>query len=136
MGPILVFGHRTPTTTRVARRSPTRTFKNSPILQHLRAARLGATPRETAWCFEHFGVAVPEQIDHVRTRVRDVMTADPFTIGEAETMSPAGRIMREHGVRGLPVVDADGRSAGLISERVLAERYLDETEIAGFQRCP
>jgi len=42
--------------------------------------------------------------------------------------------MREHDVRALPVVDAGGSMVGLVSQRMLAERYLDETEIAGFTR--
>jgi manganese-dependent inorganic pyrophosphatase len=51
-------------------------------------------------------------------------------------MLVAGRLMREHGVRGLPVVDIAGHAIGLVSERVLAERYLDETELVGFQHQP
>ena len=137
MGPILVFGHKNPDNDSVCSAVAYAHLKNLTDPDNVYVpARLGAMPRETAWVFEHFGVAAPEQIGHVRTRVRDVMTPEPFTIGEAEPMLAAGRLMREHGVRGLPVVDATGRSVGLISERVLAERYLDETEIAGFQRMP
>ena len=137
MGPILVFGHKNPDNDSVCSAVAYAHLKNltDPGNVYV-AARLGTMPRETEWVFEHFGVAAPEQIDHVRTRVRDVMTPDPVTIGQAEPMLAAGRIMREHGVRGLPVVDAEARSTGLISERVLAERYLDETEIVGFQRMP
>jgi manganese-dependent inorganic pyrophosphatase len=68
--------------------------------------------------------------------VRDVMTAEPVTIGANEPMLVAGRVMRQQGVRGIPVVDSDGRALGLVGERALAARYLDETEIAGFQRMP
>jgi manganese-dependent inorganic pyrophosphatase len=99
-------------------------------------ARLGPVPKETKWVFERFGAQLPEEISHVRTRVRDVMTADPIVVSAEEPMLVAGRLMREHGVRGLPVVDIAGHPVGLLSERVLAERYLDETELAGFQRQP
>jgi len=137
MGPILVFGHKNPDNDSICSAVAYAHLKNLTDAENVYVpARLGVVPRETAWVFERFGVALPEEIDHVRTRVLDVMTPEPVTITAEEPMLVAGRIMREHGVRGLPVVDAGGRSLGLVSERVLAERYLDETEIAGFQRMP
>ncbi|NTU72098.1 MAG: CBS domain-containing protein, partial [Coriobacteriia bacterium] len=137
MGPILVFGHRNPDNDSVCSAVAYAHLKNLTDPENVYVpARLGPMPRETLAVFERFGVAIPEEIAHVRTRVRDVMTAEPVTIAEAEPMLSAGRLMRERGVRGLPVVDEAGRAAGFVSERVLAERYLDEIEIAGFQRMP
>jgi manganese-dependent inorganic pyrophosphatase len=51
-------------------------------------------------------------------------------------MLEAGRLMREHDVRALPVVDGRATLLGLVSQRMLAERYLEETEIAGFSKKP
>jgi manganese-dependent inorganic pyrophosphatase len=137
MGPILVFGHRNPDNDSVASAVAYAHLKNLTDAQNVYVpGRLGPAPRETAWVFDRFGVELPEEIPHVRTRVRDVMTAEPVTIGAHEPMLVAGRIMRKQGVRGLPVVDGDGRALGLVGERALAARYLDETEIAGFQRMP
>jgi manganese-dependent inorganic pyrophosphatase len=137
MGPILVFGHKNPDNDSVASAVAYAHLKNLTDAENVYLpARLGPAPKETAWVFERFGVELPEEISHVRTRVRDVMTSDPVTIGAHQPMLVAGRIMRERGVRGLPVVDADGRTVGLVGERALAARYLDETEIDGFQRMP
>ena len=137
MGPILVFGHKNPDNDSVASAVAYAHLKNLTDTENVYVpARLGPAPRETAWVFERFGVEMPEEISHVRTRVRDVMTPDPVTIGATEPMLVAGRVMRERGVRGLPVVDGDGRALGLVGERALAARYLDETEIDGFQRMP
>ena len=137
MGPILVFGHKNPDNDSICSAVAYAHLKNLTDADNVYIpARLGPLPRETAWVFERFGVAIPPVIGHVRTRVLDVMTTDPVTITADEPMLVAGRSMRERGVRGLPVVDADGHMLGLVSERVLAERYLDETEIAGFQRMP
>jgi manganese-dependent inorganic pyrophosphatase len=137
MGPILVFGHKNPDNDSVVSAVAYAHLKNLTDSENVYVpARLGPAPRETAWVFERFGVELPEEISHVRTRVRDVMTPDPVTIGAREPMLVAGRVMRERGVRGLPVVDGDGRAVGLVGERALAARYLDETEIDGFQRMP
>ena len=137
MGLVLVFGHRNPDNDSIASAVAYAHLKNVTDPDDVYVpARLGPVPKESAWVFERFGVALPEPIDHVRTRVRDVMTPDPVTITAEEPMLVAGRLMRERGVRALPVVDADGRAIGLVGERALAARYLDETEIEGFGRMP
>ena len=51
------------------------------------------------------------------------MSAGPVTIASQRTLAEAHEIMRAHGVRHLPVVDA-GRLVGLVSQRDL---YLLET---------
>ncbi len=137
MGPILVFGHKNPDNDSICSAVAYAHLKNVTDSGNVYVpARLGPMPRETKAIFDRFGVEIPEEITHVRTRVRDVMTPDPVTIGVDEPMFEAGRTMLERGVRALPVVDGEGRSAGLVSERVLAQRYLHETGIEGFRRMP
>lgn len=46
------------------------------------------------------------------------MTATPITVEKNETMARALKLMDEHGIRHLPVMDA-GRLVGLVSEREL-----------------
>ena len=137
MGPILVFGHKNPDNDSICSAVAYAHLKNITDADNVYVpARLGPVPRETQAVFERFGVAIPEEITHVRTRVRDVMTPDPIVIGVGEPMFAAGRLMLDRGVRALPVVDDEGLAAGLVSERVLAERYLHETGIEGFRRMP
>lgn len=133
MGPVLVFGHKNPDNDSICSAVAYAHLKNltDPESVYL-PARLGPVPAETQWVFERFGIALPEEISHVHTRVRDVMTEEVVTIAPGEPMLVAGRRMRERDVRALPVVDTDGRVVGLVSQRMLAERYIEETEIAGF----
>lgn len=137
MGPVLVFGHRNPDNDSICSAAGYAHLKNltDPGSVYV-PVRLGPAPKETAWVFERFGLELPERIEHVRTRVRDVMTENPATVRSDDTMLETGRVMREHGVRGLPVVDVDGVLSGLVNERILAERYLSETEAGGFQAIP
>lgn len=44
--------------------------------------------------------------------------------------------MREHAVRALPVVDADGTVRGLLDHAILAELYLGQVEMQGFETMP
>ncbi|HEX8075702.1 MAG TPA: CBS domain-containing protein [Thermoleophilaceae bacterium] len=48
--------------------------------------------------------------------VRDVMTADPATVAPDASVEEVVRLMRSHELPGLPVVDADGRLQGIVTE--------------------
>lgn len=137
MGPILVFGHRNPDNDSICSAVAYAHLKNvtDPDNAYV-PARLGPVPAETAWVFERFGVALPDEISHVHTRVRDVMTDGAVTITPGDPMLAAGRMMREHDVRALPVVASGGEVVGLVSQRMLAERYIEETAVGGFADMP
>ena len=137
MGPVLVFGHRNPDNDSICSAVAYAHLKNvtDPDQVYL-PARLGPVPVETTWAFERFGVDLPEEIEHVRTRVRDAMTHDVATVESDNNMLVAGRLMRERGVRALPVLDEDGTARGLLNQHVLAELYIGETEMLGFERLP
>ncbi len=137
MGPVLVFGHRNPDNDSICSAVAYAHLKNLTDADNVYVpARLGPVPAETRWVFERFGVELPEEVAHVRTRVRDVMTEGAVTIGPGEPMLTAGRIMRERDVRALPVVGSDGALQGIVSQRLLAERYIEETELRGFAGMP
>ncbi|MCC6807499.1 MAG: CBS domain-containing protein [Deltaproteobacteria bacterium] len=46
------------------------------------------------------------------------MTATPHTIGRKQTLQKAHELMREHGIRHLPVLDG-GKLVGIVSQRDL-----------------
>src|ERR687885_1982016 len=48
--------------------------------------------------------------------VRQIMTADPVTVAPDASVEEVVRLMREHELPGLPVVDADGRLVGIVTE--------------------
>lgn len=137
MGPILVFGHRNPDNDSICSAVAYAHLKNltDPDNVYL-PARLGPVPVETRLVFERFGVALPDEISHVRTRVRDVMTENPVTVNATDTMLDAGREMGEHSIRNLPVLGEGGKLAGLVDQRILAMRYLAETELLAFSDVP
>ncbi|MEA2023784.1 MAG: CBS domain-containing protein [Actinomycetota bacterium] len=49
------------------------------------------------------------------TRVSEIMTTEIRTVGSASTVAECMELMTEHRIRHLPVLDDDGRLAGLIS---------------------
>ena len=71
---------------------------------------------------------VAEGLDAQKTRVADVMTANPETIQPDKPFGHALHVMYEGGFRHVPVVDADGRVVGMVSARDALE--LEEHEFA------
>lgn len=49
-------------------------------------------------------------------RAKDVMTAKVVTVSPDHSVRHAARIMLDHRISGMPVVDDDGRLAGIVSE--------------------
>jgi manganese-dependent inorganic pyrophosphatase len=136
MRPVLVFGHRNPDSDSICAAVTYAHLKNRLDAEHVYVAvRLGDMPAETRWLFERFGVAAPERIEHVRLRVRDAMTSDVLSVHPDDTLLAVGRLMREHDIRAVPVCD-DGHVLGVISMETLAERYLNDIEVAGFSGMP
>ncbi len=137
MGPILVFGHRNPDNDSICSAVAYAHLKNvtDPDDVYL-PARLGPVPPETEWAFERFGVDLPDEIAHVRTRVRDAMSTGAVTVSPGDNLLTAGRVMRENGVRAVPVVESGGVVRGLVNQTNLAELYIGETEMLGFETLP
>jgi CBS domain-containing protein len=52
----------------------------------------------------------------IEPRVGDVMTTDVVVAGPDQSLEEIARLMHDHRVSGLPVVDQDGRLVGIVSE--------------------
>lgn len=66
-------------------------------------------------------------------RARDLMTADPVTVPPDTPLAAIASLMAERAISGLPVVDADGRLVGIITDGDLMRRLAaKEDEPASF----
>lgn len=63
--------------------------------------------------------AVAVGLDLAATTVRQVMASDPVTINAGASLREAAKIMTEHWIRHLPVIER-GRLVGIISQRDLS----------------
>jgi CBS domain-containing protein len=63
----------------------------------------------------------------VPTTVADIMDADPVTVTPQDTVETVVRLLREHEVQGVPVVNDGGRCVGIVTENdlVLADEEGD-----------
>jgi CBS domain-containing protein len=59
----------------------------------------------------------------------DVMTREVITVGEDASVQAAAKLMAEHGISAVPVVDRDSRVVGMVSEGDLLHRAETGTEL-------
>jgi len=68
------------------------------------------------------------------TSARDIMTPDATFCPEDTTAADAARRMADEGIGALPVCDADGRLAGVVTDRDLAVKVVAEGRPADMVR--
>ena len=88
-----------------------RTLANPDTVLGLLAAR---SPEQVVALAALDAVELPSQLT-----VRDVMTAQAITVGPERTLGDVARLMVEHDIRALPVVDDGGALIGMITHREL-----------------
>ncbi|MFF0740024.1 CBS domain-containing protein [Streptomyces sp. NPDC004111] len=78
--------------------------------------------------------AVADGVDPLAVSVRSVCTPAPVCVGPHDEITTAVRLMREHAVRRLPVVE-DGRPLGVVSLGDLAESEDPGSALAQISRA-
>src|SRR5215207_3971105 len=137
MACIYVTGHRNPDTDSIASAVGYAELKGrlDPRNEYV-PVRLGELNAQTRWVLEHSGAPEPELLPHVLLRVRDVMRARFPVADHGEPVRQVGLIMARDEVDLVPVVDDDGRLAGVMNERALARRYVRESREASRLDAP
>jgi manganese-dependent inorganic pyrophosphatase len=92
--------------------------------------RLGDLNSQTRWVLEQADAAEPEFLPHVMLRVGDVMQRDFYAAGVDDAVREVGLMMAQDRLDVVPIVDHDGRLAGVMTERALARRYIRESREA------
>ena len=141
--PIIVVGHRNPDNDAISAAIGYAWLKNELVKRDRETdgfpedqevptyvpARLGPLPPETAGMLDKWGIPVPMVINNLFARVSDVMTPDPLAVGASAKIIEAGRIMRKHNIQALVVTNPDGTYRGLVSTRMIANRYISATDV-------
>jgi CBS domain-containing protein len=63
---------------------------------------------------------IAEGMDPRTTPIEKLLTLAPFTCRDGENIETCERLMREHQVRRIPIVDAEDRVIGIVSQADLA----------------
>ncbi|GAC1353559.1 MAG: putative manganese-dependent inorganic diphosphatase [Herpetosiphon sp.] len=135
MDAIYIFGHQNPDTDSICSAIAYAYLKNTHTPGHV-AARLGPINRETRFVLDEFAVPDPMLLQHIYPRVQDVMTTESIRASTDATVYQIGTLLRTHRVAAIPIVDADGRAQGAVSERSLARSYLNELHVQNLYETP
>jgi CBS domain-containing protein len=67
-----------------------------------------------------------------KIKVKEIMTPDPITVSQDSTIGEASQVMLDYKISGLPVVDSDGKLAGIITEsdifRIVVQEWRKQPE--------
>jgi manganese-dependent inorganic pyrophosphatase len=134
---IYVTGHRNPDTDSIASAIGYAELKGrlDPRNEYL-PVRLGELNAQTRWVLERSGAAEPQFLPHVMLRVRDVMRERFPLARDDEPVRQVGLIMARGDLDLVPVVDDGRQLAGVMTERVLARRYVRESREASRLDAP
>lgn len=129
MQPVYVSGHRNPDLDSIgsavgyaelkARLDPSTEFV--PV-------RLGDLNPQTRWVLERAGADEPKYLQHIRLRAVDLMATEFVCVRESDAIREAGVAIDSADYDLVPVIDAEGKLAGVITTRALARRYVRESE--------
>ena len=136
--PIIVIGHKNPDNDAISAAIGYAWLKNELAKREAEEgeepqvyvpARLGPLPPESAGVLAKWGIPTPMIINNLYARVSDVMTYNPICIHAGAKIIEAGRVLRKHNVQALVVTNDDGTYKGLVSTRMIANRYISATDV-------
>jgi manganese-dependent inorganic pyrophosphatase len=115
MSEIFVIGHRNPDTDAICSAIGYAEFKRRTGMAEAVAARCGDTNDRIDFVLNTFGVPAPKFVADVSPKVSDVMQRKIMSVTPEATAAQALRLMDEHNIRILPVLDQERRCRGLLS---------------------
>ena len=116
--PWYVIGHRNPDTDAVCAAIGHAAFLRTTGHPEVEAARCGELMERTRFVLERAGIMQPELLTNVRPTAGSICRRDVIEVSEEDTFMEAYRLMVNHRVRAVPVVNDEGEVTGIL-------RYLD-----------
>jgi manganese-dependent inorganic pyrophosphatase len=134
---VYVIGHKNPDTDSVCSAIGYAHFKNVTDKRFLfTPARAGKLNEETDFVLTRFGVAVPNEIESLAATVSDLEMKRPVSAHMRDSVQALMWLMKEKNVRSLPVVDENGRLAGMVGLKDVAMHYMDSVGFTDLSKAP
>jgi len=111
----IVIGHRNPDMDSICAAVGYAELKKMTGGGEIIAARAGSTNERIDFVLARFGVDAPVFVSDLSPRVSDVMEPDVVSITVHSSVYDAVQLIEQERLRGLPVIDTQGRCLGLLS---------------------
>lgn len=127
--PILVMGHLNPDTDAICSAVAYAYFKQQIGAKNVVAARCGKINPETEFVLNYFNVQAPLLVNDLYPHLRDINLKKVPTVLPEATLREVGLVLAGEGLRAVPVVESNGKLAGMITLKDIALR--DYEDIVG-----
>lgn len=115
----LIFGHKTPDTDSVCAAIALSELKNK-LNDASVPYILGHINKETDFVLNYFSVKVPQILDNVKIQIKDLDYEKVKPFNKNQSVHFAYFNMNENKLRTLPIIDADGSLAGIVTMKDIA----------------
>ena len=134
---VYIIGHKNPDTDSICSAIGYAHFKNVTDKRFLfTPARAGKINEETKFVLERFGVPVPTELESIAATVSDLSMKKPISVHERDSVQTLALLMRDTGVRSLPVVDDNGRVTGIVGLKDIARHYMESAGFSDLSQAP
>ncbi len=134
---VYVIGHKNPDTDSVCSAIAYAHFKNLTDKRFLFIpARAGKLMEETRFVLDTFGVPAPQEIETIAATVSDLEMKVPIAIYARDSIQELLILMRERGVRSVPVINEHNRVVGIVGLKDIASHYMDSVGFTDLSRAP
>ncbi len=98
----------------------------------------GKLNNETKYVLDYFQVDSPTYLEDVNVQIRDIDYRETKGVSDSISLHAAWKLMQEHDVVTLPIVQGDNLLEGLITVNDIAKSYMDvyDNTILGIARTP
>ena len=117
-----IFGHKSPDTDTVCSSIALSYLKNA-LGDNTEAKVLGNINNETKYVLDYFKVSIPDYLNDVRVRIKDINFDREAFILENKSIAEAFSLMQKQNITAIPLVDEEKKLSGYVTLKELA-RYL------------
>ncbi|MBI5846857.1 MAG: putative manganese-dependent inorganic diphosphatase [Nitrospirae bacterium] len=134
---VYVIGHKNPDTDSVCSAIGYSHFKNITDKRFLfTPVRAGKINEETKFVLERFKVPVPTEMESIAATVNDLSMKKPIAVREQDSVHELALLMKNSGVRALPVVDDSQRVSGIVGLKDIASHYMESAGFSDLSHAP
>jgi len=118
-----IFGHRKPDTDSVASAIALSYLKNKRGHKTMPVV-LDDINKETEFVLNYFGIKQPEFLNDVKLKIEDISYYKECFVSENESIKRTYEYIKEKGITGVPIVDANKKLLGLVTVKMIGNELI------------